>query len=146
MICSSSVDAPFPLAGLKKRLISVGDGSAQWQPMAGVSRAGVRPIANFGSRRTKKRARAAVPQPCLPASPPKHSPCPLRGPRWVGGPGHAQSGVLPLPGPGHRLLERFGPSPGKPGPPDPPSPRSRRPNLTDSIPAAGTAGISAPGG
>lgn len=25
MICSSSVDAPFPLAGLKKRLISVGD-------------------------------------------------------------------------------------------------------------------------
>lgn len=58
---------------------------AQWQPMAGVSRAGVRSIANFRSRRTKEQARATVPPPCPPASPPKHSPCPLRGLRWVRG-------------------------------------------------------------
>lgn len=58
---------------------------AQWQPMAGVSSAGVRPIANFRSRRTKERARATALPPRPPASPPRHSPRPLRAPRWVGG-------------------------------------------------------------
>lgn len=113
---------------------------ARWQRMGRVSRAGVGPIANLRTQRTRERARATAPPPppCRPASPPRHSPRPLRAPRWVGGEsGHAQSGVLPLPGPGHRLLERAGPSPGKPGPPGPPSPRCRRPNPTKSIPAPG---------
>lgn len=120
---------------------------AQWQPMAGVSSAGVCPIANFRSRRTKERARATALPPRPPASLPRHSPRPLWAPRWVGGgSGHARSGVLPLLGSGHRLLERAGPSPRKPGLPGPPSLRCRLPNPTNSIPAAGTAGIPAPGG
>jgi hypothetical protein len=74
---------------------------AQWQPMAGVSGAGVRPIANFRSRRTKEQARATMPPPCPPAPPPKHSPCPLRGPRWVRGiwPRSVRSPTTPGSGP-----------------------------------------------
>lgn len=143
LVCSSSLDAPLPPGwpeeslNWRRRGDGLALGGSQW-PGSPAPESVPLPTSGVGGP-TRERARATAPPPRPPSSPPRHSPRPLWAPWWVGGSSHALSRVLPLPS-GPPPPGACPALPGEARPPGPPSLWCRRPNPTDSIPAAGTEG------
>jgi hypothetical protein len=152
----SSPDVPVHLASLRNR--KVGCAADETPPSSprvalpvptqrgwpGSPRAGVGPIANFRSGRTRGRARARAPATASPRVPSRALTTSSLGPSVGGGPATLRpESYIQLPSPSHRLPDSAGPSPGKPGPQPRPLRAAAAPTPRVGRGATGTAGLQA---